>query len=323
MPRTPLNQAQFAGTFFAHTLHTMRYTKPPLKISQIISLLKSRNLLINDEERAAKHLKNISYFRLTGYMYHLQEKDGSHLFFDDTTFNDIILHYKFDEKLRSLISIYLERIELSMRAKISDKFSESYGFFWYNDSQHYADISTMDFIVDEIKSTFENPQDQFLKSFKNKYISESLPPSNMAVEILTFGKLARLYQGLKNEEEKREIAKEFNLPSSILSNWLRSLTIVRNICAHHSRLWNRRLSAYPPRIPNRPKYRFHGELPIRFNSSIYGTLSIIDRLLFAIYPENKFISKIILLIDDYDKTVNINHMGFPENWKTEPAWKKQ
>ena len=192
----------------------MFYTKQPYTCDQLIELLKNRGLLIEDEVRAKKYLQNVGYFRLTGYMYHLQTSDGLHLFRQGTTFNDIILHYQFDKKLRILFLEYLERIEIALRARLTDRFSIPYGFYWYTNRSLYEDIEVCSSINSEILQHYSTPQERFLKAFKNKYSSESLPPSNMALEILTLGKLSRLYQGLSNKTEKMQIADDFGLPSS-------------------------------------------------------------------------------------------------------------
>jgi len=281
--------------------------------------LKERGLTIKDEGRAKKYLNNVGYFRLSGYMYHLQSTDGHHKFIDGITFNDIILHYQFDKKLRAIMLEYLERIEIALRARLTDKFSNSFGFYWYTDKSLFEDYGVFDSINKEITEHYTDPQERFLKAFKNKYTSESTPPSNMALEILTLGKLSRLYRGLKNKDDKVDIAADFQLPSTILSSWFIYLTNVRNICAHHSRLWNRKVSADRPLIPNRKKYQFKGTIPENFNTTVYGIISMIDRLLCAINPNNRFIEKIIELIDSCP-TVSTKSMGFPEDWKTNPAW---
>lgn len=298
----------------------MKYKKIPFTVSEHIELLKSRKLTIPKEERAAKYLSNVGYFRLSGYMYHLQKNDGSHQFNDNTQFNDIIIHYNFDKKLRALVLEYLERIEVALRAKLTDIYSNNYGFYWYIDINLYEDKSVFHLINKEISDNFVEPQERFLKSFKNKYTSEILPPSNMAVEILSLGKLARLYKGLKNNQEKMSIANDFGLPSTVLSSWFIYLNNVRNVCAHHSRLWNRRITANRPTIPSRKKYKFYGDIPSDFNITLYGTVSMIDRLLKNINSSNTFIEKIITLIDE-NPSVNYRLMGFPDNFKENPAWK--
>jgi len=295
----------------------MRYEKPALSIDQQIELLKGRKLVIKDNARAKKYLSNIGYFRLTGYMFHLQ--DASNNFLEGATFDEVIKLYQFDKKLRAILSEYLERIEVALRAKLTNKYSINHGFFWFTNLELYEDKDIYNSINLEIRDKFEKAQEQFLKSFKNKYPKESMPPSNMALEVLTLGKLCRLYKGLINKDEKLEIAKEFNLPSTILSEWFIYLTNIRNACAHHSRLWNRKFAADRPTIPSREKYKFNGDIPTDFNTTIYGVIALIDRLLASFNPENTFTKKIEELIEQC--SVNPGFMGFPKNWNTNAVWK--
>lgn len=296
----------------------MKYPKLPLTTEQHIQLLKDRGLIIPCETRAVKYLNNVGYFRLTGYMYHLQTRDGNHSFIENVSFNDIISLYQFDKKLRAIIIEYMERIEIAVKAKLTNKYSSAYGFFWYTQNDLFADTEIFYNINKEISESFEDPQEGFLKSFKYNYSSEVSPPSNMALETLTLGKLSRLYKGLKNNEQKIEIANEFNSVSSTLSSWLIYLTNVRNVCAHHSRLWNKKITADRPFIPSRERYKFNGTMTNDFNTTIYGVISIINRLLMSFNSENRFIEKIESLIEEY--SIDTNFMGFPTNWKTEAHW---
>ncbi len=299
----------------------MKYTKKPETPEQCCLILKERGLIINDQDRAVKYLKNVGYFRLTGYMFHLQSKDGNHTFIEGTKFEDIITLYQFDKKLRGVISEYLERIEICLRAKLTDKYSISNGFFWYNNIDLFDDKEIFEKINTEIKVTFEDPKEQFLKWFKHKYTSESIPSSNMALEILSLGKLARLYKALKNSGGKSEIANEFDLPSATITSWYIYLANVRNICAHHSRLWNKKVTADRPIFPSREKYRFKGENFNDSNTTLYGIISIIDRLLSSFNANNSFTQKIETLIAEY--SVDCKLMGFPENWIETANWKSK
>jgi abortive infection bacteriophage resistance protein len=297
----------------------MKYEKEPFSCEKHIEILKKRGLDVVDNERAIKYLNSVGYFRLTGYMYHLQEKDGSHRFKGKVSFDDIISLYQFDKKLRVVINEYLERIEIAMRAKLTNNFSLNHGFFWLTNKNLFADLGIYETIIDEITETFVSPQESYLKSFKRKYTSEPFPPSNMALETLTMGKIARLYKCLKNDNEKMQIAKDFNLPSNILTSWIIYLTNVRNICAHHARLWNKRVTADQPIIPAREKYKFKGEITPEFHITVYGIISIINRLLSSFNPKNSFISKIEAIIEQHN--VDTSLMGFPNNWKKVATWR--
>ncbi len=215
---------------------------------------------------------------------------------------------------------YLERVEVKLRAALTNEFSISYGFFWYRKEDLYVDRNTHEIICNEIGQNFHKAKERFLKSFKSKYTSEDYPPSNMALETLTFGNLAKLYKGLKNGKEKMAIAKSFELPSSILTSWLIYLNNVRNVCAHYGRLWNRRITADQPVIPSRKKYQFKGQLPRNFNTTVYGMIALIDRLLLSFNPNNKFKEKTIELIEEYSDIVDMKFMGFPDGWEEEPPW---
>lgn len=82
------------------------YTKPPLTYQQQVELLKSRGLLIPDEERAIRHLSNISYYRLSAYMLPCKKiKDGRYTdhFIEGKTWDDVYNLYLFYRKLRLLV----------------------------------------------------------------------------------------------------------------------------------------------------------------------------------------------------------------------------
>lgn len=295
----------------------MKYSKVPLNCEEQIQLLKNRGLVIDNEERAAKYLGTVGYYRLTGYMYHLQSRDENHKFLVETNFNDILNLYQFDKKLRAIIMEYMERIEVAVKAKLTNHYSLSHGFFWYTDESLYVDKEIYANLINEIAEKFVDPQEHYLRAFKFKY-EDTMPPSNMALETLTLGKTARLFKALANSAEKQEIAKEFNIVSSTLTSWLVYLTNVRNLCAHHSRLWNKRVTADRPFIPTRKEYKFHGVLTDDFNTSMYGIVSIINRLLRSFNPENKFTQRVEILIEEHK--IDTSLMGFPANWKEGAPW---
>lgn len=299
----------------------MRYEKPPLSHMDQLIQLKSRGLIIPDDNRVINYLKSVGYYRLTGYMFHLQMDDGTHTFQKNTSFDDIILHYKFDNKLRILLLSYMDRIEVSLRARLIDNYSINHGFFWYVNRNNYENKTIYEIIISEINNRFNVPQERFLKAYKLKYTSETYPPANMGMEILSFGKLSKMFEGLVNDPIKLEIAKSLTLPNAaILASWLNHLTNVRNACAHHSRIWNRKFSAERPVIPSRKEYKFNGSIPENFNTTLYGVISIMIRLLSVINPNNSFEAKILSLFKEYPQ-INLMKMGFPNEWEKDPAWK--
>lgn len=118
------DSSAICGAFFCLHRNLMKYTKKPATINHQIQVLKDRGLQITDEARAQQHLSNIGYYRLTGYMYHLQPDKGSHRFSEGLTFDDVIGHYQFDKKLRMVVFDYIERLEVALRAKLTDYFNK-------------------------------------------------------------------------------------------------------------------------------------------------------------------------------------------------------
>lgn len=95
-----------------------------------------------------------------------------------------------------------------------------------------------------------------------------------------------------------------------------TITYVRNICAHHSRLWNKTFGI-TPMMPRRTTFPFV-TLPTKGTQHVYFVLCMILYLLNIINPSNTFRNKINVLLEEYP---NIDAMGFPENRKEQPLWK--
>ena len=100
----------------------VRYTKPALTFEEQIALLKSRGLVIDDEQRATRHLSNVSYYRMSAYMLSFKKLDANENVLDEfeegTTWDNVYDLYKFDRKLRLLIFDAIERIEIALRTQV-------------------------------------------------------------------------------------------------------------------------------------------------------------------------------------------------------------
>ena len=283
-----------------------------------MELLASRNLHIEDEAQAIRYLESIGYYRLSGYMYHLQLPDKSHRFLPGTRFDDIVNLYKFDKKLRAVVMEYMERIEVALRAKLTDSYSLAYDFFWYANEDLFADKGLHASILAEITEDFKQPKEQFLQTYKRNYRDEPLPPSQMALETLSLGKLTRLYKALRSDELKIQLATDFRLPASTLETWLVWLTNVRNVCAHHARLWNRNMSAERPLMPSRKSFKFAIPMPENANTNMYGVVALMHRLLACFNPGNSFAAKVESLVREYG--VDGRLMGLPADWEQTAVW---
>lgn len=295
------------------------YNKPALPITDQIARLKSRGLRIDDEAHAALTLGNISFYRLRAYTYPFQDNDDpNHPFVQAISFEEIIRLYSFDRDLRLLIFDALEKIEISLRTKIIYHCSLAYGSHWHEDRTRFRNVQN--FERDRIKLSDEitRSPELFIKHYRNKYHYPANPPSWMGLEVASMGLLSKIFSNLKKGPEKNAIAREYGLPNvAFLESWMHAISALRNLCAHHGRIWNRRLTLIPQLLSD-ARYPFLRNRPINTHK-IYGTLSCMSYLLARIDPGNNFNAKLKVLIQN-EGLVTLKEMGFPTDWELEPVW---
>jgi abortive infection bacteriophage resistance protein len=300
----------------------MDFNKTALSIEEQIALLQSRGMIISDVAKAKMYLSNISYYRLSAYWHTLLKNPKTeHLFFEGTNFETVIDTYVFDRKLRLLIFDEIERIEIALRTTIIHNYCLQYGSNWYEDKSLFRGKDTyfyklQQILLDEMNKTSE----VFIKHYRTKYTKPANPPAWMALELASFGQLSMLFKNLKNCEARKNVAKHFGLDEVVLESWLDSLSYVRNTCAHHMRLWNRKLPRTPI-LPRKTRHTWLLEIPeADKHNRIYISLSMIAYLLSEISPGNSFSKKIKDLLNKYPNLPK-HYMGFTPNWHKEELWK--
>lgn len=209
-------------------MNKLPYTNSVLTYDAQLQQLKSRGLLIEDEEKALHLLEVISYYRLSGYWYPLLANKQKHIIKPGATFNTAFKIYKFDRELRLLVLRELEKVEVAVRAKMIYVLSHSLGPFWYLDTSNFSNPVKHAETLSKIGIEYTRSDEEFVQNFKNKY-SEPMPPSWMMLEVSSFGALSSLYSYLKPSKDKRIIANYFGLADKVLSSWLHSIVYLRNI----------------------------------------------------------------------------------------------
>jgi abortive infection bacteriophage resistance protein len=293
------------------------YTKPFLVYLEQIRLLKLRGMRFADENKALHLLENISYYRFSGYWHPLLADKQNHTFKPDASFEAAFNLYKFDRELRKLIISELEKIEVAIRSKMSYALSLATGVFWIGDSALFADLVIHQSICNKIKDELHRSDEEFILSFKTKY-DNPLPPSFITLEILSFGTMSRLYDNLRHGKIKKEIANQFGLSDKVFASWLHSLVYIRNVCAHHARIWNRWLRVQPLFPKNATNTWLVNKLIV--NNRMFFALSTMVYLLNIVNPGHTFKQKLGMLFLKYPN-VDKAAMGFPTNWQAEPLWK--
>ena len=295
------------------------YPKEILSFDKQIERLKERGLIINDTKTAKKYLQNISYFRLQGFWWEFQTDKINHKFIEGTTFEQIIELYTFDRKLRLLIFDAIERIEIALRTKLIYYPSIELNQWWFEDETNFFNTKFHKDSIIEIDKELNRTKEVFIESHYQNYGNVNRPPAYKTLEVISFGCLSKLYSNISNTvPAKDRIAKELNLPNArFLTSWLRSFNIIRNIIAHHSRIWNRKIDSAPMFL-HTTKFNFIEEP--KMDNSMYHCISCILFVLNKVSEGNSFKRKFIELLDN-NKSINISEMGIPENWKEQNIWR--
>ena len=317
-PAKPLYNAQIGGAFYFLVIMKVNYSKTCTLPQDLIPLLKSRGLLIPNEQKAISYLTNIGYFRLSAYCYPLlDDPKTDHIYKKGATFDKVMNLYLFDRKLRLLLFNEIEKIEVAIRSAMNNWVSDGLNdVFWMTDDRHFNNHAVFVKRIAIIDSELEKSNEDFIVHFKNKY-TNLYPPAWMIAEIAPFGVLCSSFNNLKYKSIKKKIAKHFGLSVPVFSSWIVSLVGLRNLCGHHNRTWNRE----NPLIPAPLKSPFFPwiDSSITDLKRIYFRICIIKYLLFTVSPNNNFTQKLKSLLDDFP-TIDIKAMGFPPNWHSEHLW---
>ena len=295
------------------------YHKPPLSVSEQAQLLIDRGLICDDRHRLESYLSSIGYYRLSAYWQPYYSSDTER-FLENTHFETILSLYIFDRKLRLLVMEAIERIEVALRAQWSGKLALHGGGHAYMKADffkcHLKHIKDLAKIVNSVSDSKE----LFIQHYNKKYHSPALPPIWAIVETMTLGMLSRWFENTQETQVKKDITKAFNMPTvEIMESVFHALTPIRNVCAHHSRLWNRRFPMSLPEIKRLRNSLIPNDSPNHQAHYLYNYLVVIDSLMRAISPNSKWQKRLIDLLNTVGAT-NHKAMGFPENWKNCEPW---
>lgn len=291
------------------------YTDKPLDFNQQLSLLKSNGLSFADEQKALHTLQHVSYFRMKSYLMPLMDDKVLHTFKAGASFEQAFELYKFDSRLRKLVVSELEKIEVSIRTQMAYTLADEIDIYWFSDSANFSNPAKHSATLASLKAELDRSDDDQILRFKNTY-TDPFPPAWMTLEVSSFGTLSMLFKLLKPSLTKRKIANFYGVSDSVFESWLHSIVYVRNICAHHSRLWNKTLRIQPL-FPRKTAQAFLSS-PVR-SDRIYYVVCIIQYLLKIVNPSTSFSKRLKALLAEFPN-VDIAAMGFVKDWDREGLW---
>lgn len=295
--------------------------KHPKSLQEQIAVLKERNMSFKRESDALHFLANISYYRLKGYWWEMQDDKVNHHFVDGSYFEDVIDLYNFDRHFRLIVFNAIERIEIALRTKMIYHLSLSSGAEWYLESALFPNKKYFSDFQGRIHKELSESREEFIVKHYENHPNEN-PESWKALEVLTLGSLSKLYQNLDHRlPEKNTIANEFGLYNQKhLSSWLITITLIRNIIAHHGRLWNRVIiNKYT--WPSKSVKPILDYVPNNYQRrKVFPILSAILYMNNFISPGHHIKNELFTLFEEFDH-VPLYKMGFPKEWERQPIWK--
>ena len=296
------------------------YRKPFLDLGEQVKLLRKRGMQIADQARAEFYLGHLNYYRLGAYWLPFEKDHATHSFLPGTSFDRVLELYVFDRRLRLLVLDAIERIEVSVRACFAHELAAQHGPHPHLKPALFDRQKRYRRLVDSLTEEVERSSEDFIRHLRASY-EEPLPPIWATVEVMSLGQLSSWYSNLARRHDARLIADHFDMDSSTLKSLLHHLTVVRNVCAHHSRLWNREF-AVTVQIPReRPAPligQFNGDPSAR--RRLYNALLFCAWLLDRIAPGNRWVDRLLALLDEY--RIDAGHLGFPDDWPQLAIWKR-
>lgn len=316
----------------------MAYDKPWLSFSDQLAQLKERGMVVDDDRAAENALDRIGYYRLSGYWYSFRENNSENPveklddFVPETHFTDPLNLYVFDKKLRLLALDALERIEVAIRVDIAHLLGER------NPTAHH-DPALLDGRFTQCRGRqsesahsrwlrrqtelVSRSNETFIRHIREKY---GLPlPIWVAIEIWDFGAMSKFYSGMKGRD-RDQIAQKYGVPDGrIFKSWLRALNYLRNLCAHHCRLWNRNMVDQPT-LPDPGDAgdlaNFIGQSQLIARPFVHFCL--VQWLMAQISPNSQWVERLKSHLLDFPQDTNKRHslieMGCPDGWQDWSLW---
>lgn len=287
--------------------------KAPISIDEQLEKLKAQGMIITNDAETKKMLSEINYYRFTGYaLRHRIQPDKSN-YVSGTTFDEIYSIYMLDEAIRNILRKYIERVEVYYRTLIAHNYALAKCIDPPHD-QHYDENNFYNKTgYQQVMESFKKEKNYYkdsliVKHHKLKYNNRM--PLWVIVELISFSNTSKLYNSMY-ESERNLIASKAGTGGETLVNHLHCLSVLRNKCAHAARLYD--TTFYPPAKFTTKYLKSHPELN---NKTLFAYILVLLRRLPDIRYKQKLADDIIYIAELYARDIDLEAIGFPENYKS-------
>lgn len=313
-----------------------RPLKPHASYRQQLDRLRERGLQVGDEHAALVALERLGYYRLSGYFYPMRAtrppgQSGRHdRFQPGASFELVHALAEFDKRLRLLCLYAVESVELAVRVAIAHHLGrfdpEAHLHQRLLDGRFvqpgpHGEPSAHERWLVRYRRMLADSREDFVLHHVHVYGGRL--PIWVAVELWDFGMLSRFFAGMEYRDRQR-LAMQFGAVSGeVMRSWLRAFNFVRNVAAHHARLWNRR-SPDIPVLPPVDRCRWLASLHDHpdATSKMFGLLSCLLVMMRSIQPGSEWPDQLTAHWRTFPSSplVTVAAAGFPPDWSTLPLW---
>ena len=293
------------------------YPKPYLSVQQLVQKLTALGMTIPSQSEAEEAFNTIGYYRLRGYCYH-QFDQNTNQYVAGTSLSDILKLYHFDTELAHLIFEYLSQIEVALRVRFVNAFQPKQDALALDDPSFFKDKQLYWKNQSAVSSEIARSNDVFIAhNFANH---DGAIPLWATVEIMSFGTLSQLIKNLKTGQNSvfsdfiqhyrytNANGRQINPSKDMFTSWIQSVSVMRNICAHNSRIYNRVINTTPQLISSdvmNPQPRYNG---------LYQIMLAMKYLRPTDQSWLDFVVAFNALLHKYVGVYDLNKMNFPMDW---------
>lgn len=312
------------------------YEKPHLTTNQQVTLLEERGMDVGDRDLAEDALKRIGYYHLSEYWHPMRE---SRVDADDrgkpftivldtfkpgASFADAFHLYVFDKRLRLLMLDAIERVEVALRVDCAHHLGTRDPYIhrdWRALDSQFIEKDHANWLA-RIDDAAAKSREDFIHAFRKQY----LPPLPLwvSIECWDFGMLSYFIGGMRTPD-KTDMAERFMLSRrDLLTSWVRAINGVRNVCAHHGRLWNRVLvdRPSPPKVGENQELE-HLARHTPAHNRLYSVAVALHWLMRSVNPKTSWSRRLVELSATFPHSPHLDFAasGFPRNWERQPLWR--
>ena len=277
--------------------------KKPTTIEEQIKLLKSREVVIEDENFTKKFLRIYNYYFVTGYLHPYKTSDDK---YKNISFNGIVTQIKFDMRLREICMYALDIIEKGLKTIIAYEFSHNYEngniayayslYFPNNEDKHTR-------LMGHYNVSLNNNKE--LPYVKHNMKTYGILPTWVAIELFTLGNIEKFFSML-DTNTKKKIEDIIGFPKNKIQNWIENLRIFRNMVAHNQRLYNFSILSIPKKAKEYNKQ----------TGKIFDYVIVMKYLFLDNEDWNTYVlPRLEYIFDDFKDNIDLKCIGFPDDWK--------